>query len=83
MPVPSQRPPSASPAPRPLRLKSNQVSTSLPPGAAVLVDALVGTFYGSTRAEVLRFIVISWITANHATVCAVAQPEKKSACAKS
>jgi hypothetical protein len=75
-PLPSQRPPSNSKkAPRPLRLKSEALSTSVPPGAAALVDSLVGTFYGSTRSEVLRFIVVSWITEHHATVCAVRKKE--------
>lgn len=43
----------------------------MPPGAAALVDGLVGTFYGSTRSEVLRFMVVSWITEHHAAVRAV------------
>ncbi len=30
-------------------------------GAAAIVDDMVGTLYGATRAEVLRFIVISWL----------------------
>jgi hypothetical protein len=74
-PLPSERPPSASKAPRPLRLKSEALSTSLPPGAALLVDSLVGTFYGSTRSEVLRFMVVSWITEHHEAVLAVGKKE--------
>jgi hypothetical protein len=70
-PLPSQRPPSAPKAPRPLRLKAVQASTNLPPGAGLLVDSLVGTLYGSTRSEVLRFIVLSWITEHYATALAV------------
>jgi len=35
------------------------------------VDNLVGTLYGSTRSEVLRFIVLSWITEHYATALAV------------
>jgi hypothetical protein len=64
-------PPTHKPAPRTLRLKSDAVSTSLPPAATALVDSLVGTFYGTTRAEVLRFIVQSWLTTNIAAVSAV------------
>lgn len=70
-PLPSQRPPSAPKAPRPLRLKAVQATTNLPPGAGALVDNLVGTLYGSTRSEVLRFIVLSWITEHYATALAV------------
>lgn len=69
--LPSELPPSARKAPRRLRLKSEALSTSVPPGAAALVDGLVGTFYGSTRSEVLRFMVVSWITEHHAAVRAV------------
>ena len=76
-PLPSQRPPSHSQkAPRPLRLKSEQVALSLPPGAAALVDSLVGSFCGSTRSEVLRFIVVSWITEHHAAACAVGKKDR-------
>lgn len=74
--LPSQLPPSARKAPRTLRLKSEALSTSVPPGAAALVDSLVGTFYGSTRSEVLRFIVVSWITEHHAAVCAVRKEQE-------
>ncbi len=70
-PLPSQRPPSAPKAPRPLRLKAVQATTTLPPGAGALVDSLVGTFIGSTRSEVLRFIILSWITQNHTTALTV------------
>lgn len=74
--LPSQRPPSARKAPRPLRLKAEALSTSVPPGAAALVDSLVGTFYGSTRSEVLRFIVVSWITEHYAAVGAVSRKKE-------
>ncbi len=69
--LPSQRPPSAPKAPRPLRLKSQQAVTTLPPGAHALVDSLVGSFLGGTRSEVLRYIVLSWITEHYATALAV------------
>ncbi len=34
--------------------------TTLPWGMSALVDSLVGTLYGQTRAEVLRFMIVSW-----------------------
>jgi hypothetical protein len=76
-PLPSQRPPSAPKAPRPLRLKAVQATTNLPPGAGLLVDSLVGTIYGSTRSEVLRFIVLSWITEHHATAIAISESRRR------
>lgn len=69
--LPTQRSLGAPKAPRPLRLKAVQASTNLPPVAGALVDNLVGTLYGSTRSEVLRFIVLSWITEHYATALAV------------
>lgn len=45
--------------------------TTLPPGAQMIVDSLVGSFLGNSRSEVLRFIVISWITEHHAAVKAI------------
>lgn len=41
---------------------------TLPPGALALVDDLVGSFLGANRSEVLRFIVISWLTEHHTGV---------------
>ena len=49
------------PAPKRARLRKGMVGLTLPPGALKIVDGLVGTYVGSTRSEVLRFIVISWI----------------------
>jgi hypothetical protein len=60
--------PTTTPAPRRLRLRKGMVGFTMPPGAATLVDGLVGTFLGSTRSEVLRFIVVSWITDHHAEI---------------
>lgn len=57
-----------TPAPKRLRLRKGMVGTTLPPGALALVDALAGTFLGSSRSEVLRFIVVSWITDHHAEI---------------
>lgn len=57
-----------TPAPKHLRLKSNGVATTLPPGALALVDSLVGTFIGNTRSEVTRYMVISWLTEHIAFV---------------
>jgi len=74
--VPSLRAPSA-PAPRPLRKKSQSVTTSLPPGAQLLVDSQVGGLLGSTRSEVLRFIVVSWLTSNAASLAAIRKEQKK------
>lgn len=74
--LPSQRPPSAPKAPRPLRLKAVAAATNLPPGAGLLVDSLVGTLYGSTRSEVLRFIILSWITEHYATALAVGKKDR-------
>lgn len=70
MPRPSTKP-THTPAPKRLRLKNLQASTTLPPGAHALVDDLVGTFIGSTRAEVLRYIVVSWVTSNAVTARAI------------
>lgn len=53
-------------APKRPRPRKGMVGTTLPPGALALVDSLVGTFIGGTRSELLRYIVISWIT-NHYT----------------
>lgn len=41
------------------------VGTALPPAAVALVDSFVGSFIGATRSEVLRFIVVSWLTEHH------------------
>jgi hypothetical protein len=65
---PAERAARMTPAPRPLRLKNVAMSTSLPPGAAALVDDLVGTFVGNRRAEVLRFIVTSWLVEHAAKI---------------
>ncbi len=75
--LPAQRPPSAPKAPRPLRLKSQQCTTTLPPGAHALVDSLVGTFYGSTRSEVARFIIVSWLHGSMASVTQVLEKQKR------
>lgn len=75
MPVPTQSAPGPR-APRPLRLKSASMATSLPPGAQLLVDALVGSFLGSSRAEVLRFMAVSWITDHHAAIKAIIESKK-------
>lgn len=61
-------PPTHTPAPKKPRLKRGMVGTTLPPGALALVDSLVGTFIGGTRSEVIRFMVISWITGHIATI---------------
>jgi hypothetical protein len=61
-------PPTTTPAPRRLRLRKGMVGFTMPPGASTLVDGLVGTFLGSTRSEVLRFIVVSWIADHHAEI---------------
>ena len=57
-------PKTASPAPRVLRRKNVPMATSLPPGAADIVDSLIGTLYGDRRSGVLRFIVINWLHNN-------------------
>lgn len=54
--------PTSMPAPKRLRLKKGMVGTTLPPGALALLDSMVGTFLGSTRSEVLRFITVSGLT---------------------
>lgn len=74
--LPSQRPPSAPKAPRPLRLKSQQCATTLPPGAHALVDGLVGTFYGSTRSEVTRFIILHWLHSSIGSIAHVLDHKK-------
>jgi hypothetical protein len=56
------------PAPKRPRRRRDMVGLTLPPGALALVDALVGTFVGSTRSDVLRYVVISWLTDHHAFV---------------
>lgn len=38
--------------------------THIPPGCAFLIDDMVGTIYGETRSEVIRFIIINWTTEN-------------------
>lgn len=60
-----------NPAPRRLRLKHGVHGTTLPPGAGRMVDALVGGLLGATRSEVLRFIIVSWLTDHHGTVSAL------------
>ena len=55
-------------APKRQRFPKDMVGLTLPEGALVMVDSLVGTFFGSTRSEVLRFIVVSWICENRALV---------------
>lgn len=40
--------------------RNRPARTTLPWGMSQLVDSLVGTLYGQTRAEVLRFMIISW-----------------------
>jgi hypothetical protein len=67
MAVPTQVAPGPR-APKRLRLKSASMATTLPPGAQLLVDSMVGTLFGSTRAEVLRFMAISWISEHYAAV---------------
>lgn len=50
------------------RLRKRMVGCTLPPGALLLLDSLVGTFLGATRSEVLRFILLSWLTEHHTEV---------------
>jgi len=59
-------------APKRPRLRKGMGMT-LPPGALAIVDSLVGTFLGSTRSEVLRFIAVSWITDHHAGIQQIAE----------
>lgn len=73
--LPSDRAPSA-PAPKRLRLKSQAVTTSLPPGAQLLVDDAVGSFLGATRSEVLRFIVVSWLSDHHALLKSIGERKR-------
>jgi len=51
-----------------IKARENQtyvtVRTGLPWGAAAIVDDMVGTIYGQTRSEVIRFIVINWLHNN-------------------
>ncbi len=65
-----------TPAPKRNVRPKGMVGATLPPGALVLVDSLVGTFYGNTRSEVLRFIVASWLTQNITMVQAVGKREE-------
>lgn len=65
--------PAHKPAPRTPRKRRSMVGYTLPPQALTLVDGLVGTFYGSTRSEVLRFITVSWLTTNIAAIREIAK----------
>ena len=51
-----------------IKARENQtyvaVRTGLPWGAAAIIDDMVGTIYGQTRSEVIRFIVINWLHNN-------------------
>jgi len=47
---------------KPEALNNIKYVTHIPPGCAFLIDDMVGTTYGETRSEVLRFIVINWTT---------------------
>lgn len=67
--------PKPAPAPRKPRRPRGMVGCTLPPGALVLVDAMVGTFYGNTRSEVLRFITVSWLTEHIAAVSAITKDD--------
>jgi len=68
--------PEAVPTPKFYRLRKGMVGTTLPPGALMLVDSLVGTFLGSTRSELLRFIVIEWLVTHHLEVKEIAESKK-------
>jgi hypothetical protein len=46
-------------------MKKQRMTTTLPSGAAALVDSMVGTIYGGTRADVLRFMITSWFTVDN------------------
>lgn len=56
------------PAPKRLVPAKNMVGTQLPEGATAIIDALAGSYLGKTRSEVLRFIVLSWITEHHVCI---------------
>jgi len=66
------------PAPKHLRLRKGLVGTTLPPGALAIVDSLVGTYLGSSRSEVMRFIALSWITDHHLQLKTLAEQVKRS-----
>jgi hypothetical protein len=46
------------------RVLNIRMSTSLPPSQAVLIKEMVGTIYGETKSEVIRFITTAWLTEN-------------------
>lgn len=48
--------------------KNVRVRTDLPWGCAALIDSLIGTVYGETREEVIRFALVSWTTTNIAAI---------------
>jgi hypothetical protein len=54
------------------------MGTTLPPGAQALVDSLVGTFIGGNRSEVLRFIVVSWLSDHWTMVLEVGRRDEAS-----
>lgn len=49
------------------------VGCTLPPGALAILDSLVGTFLGTSRSELTRFIVVSWITDHHTEIKNIAE----------
>jgi hypothetical protein len=66
----------SAPAPKKPRRPKRMVGLTLPRGAQVLVDALVGSLLGNSRSEVLRFIVVSWITDHYAAIGQIMKKEK-------
>lgn len=68
MKIPSVAALSTKPAPKRNRLRKDMMGLTLHPAALAIVDSLVGTFIGSTRSEVVRFIVVSWITDHQTSI---------------
>lgn len=68
MKVPSVAALSTKPAPKRNRLRKGMMGLTLHPAALAIVDSLVGTFIGNTRSEVVRYIVVSWITDHQALI---------------
>lgn len=64
--------PTHQPAPKRLVPQKGMAGLTMPPGALAQIDALVGTFVGSSRSEVLRFIVVSWLVEHHTEINAIA-----------
>lgn len=68
--------PTHTPAPKRPTPRKDMIGTTLPPGARELVDALVGTFIGRNRSEVVRFIICSWITEHHTGIKQIAESRR-------